>query len=287
MKRHHTGHHIEAWVPESLVHALHTRCRRTGESVAHVVRSALAAELDIEHHTIFQISTSTALVEGVYQGCVTVAEIKKHGDFGLGTFDSLDGEGIMLDGQVWHARSDGSLAIAGDNESAPFWVGTNFAAKRKALLESVTGWDDLCRRIDAFRTSPNIFTSIRVKGIFDTIQYRVVCRTAPGNDLVTATSQQTVFNLQRCAATLVGFWTPEYSKTLGIPGYHLHLLTDDHRYGGHVFCVTGSALSLEIMEDDHLVLALPENQAFLTANLSADPDKVLAKAESASKKQFT
>ena len=36
---------------------------------------------------------------------MTVAEIKKHGNFGLGTFDSLDGEGIMLDGEVWHAKA--------------------------------------------------------------------------------------------------------------------------------------------------------------------------------------
>lgn len=284
MKHHRTGHQIEAWLPDSLMQALRARCERTGESVAHVVRGALATELDVAHHTIFQVSTSTALVEGVYQGCVSVAEIKKHGDFGLGTFDSLDGEGIMVDGQVWHARSDGSLAIAGDNETAPFWVATNFAAKQQSVLKSVTGWDELCSRLDALRTSPNIFTSIRVKGIFDTIQYRVVCRAESGTDLVTATSQQAVFNLRDCPATLVGFWTPEYSKTLNVPGYHLHLLSDDHQYGGHVFDVTGCDLSVEIMEDDQLVLALPETAAFLSADLSADPSHALAKSEGAPQK---
>ena len=43
------------------------------------------------------MSTCGALVQGDYQGCVTVGELLKHGDFGLGTFDGLDGEGIMLD----------------------------------------------------------------------------------------------------------------------------------------------------------------------------------------------
>ncbi len=62
---------------ESLRQALLERCSRTGESMDHVIQSALAEELNIEHHTIFQISTSTALVEGVYQGCVSIQDIKK------------------------------------------------------------------------------------------------------------------------------------------------------------------------------------------------------------------
>ena len=47
-----------------------------------------------------------------------VADIRRHGDFGLGTFDSLDGEGIMLDGRCWQARGDGSVIEAPDDAEA-------------------------------------------------------------------------------------------------------------------------------------------------------------------------
>ena len=78
--------------------ALAARSARTGEPLSHIVMSALADTLEVEHSTLFQVSTSTALVQGVYNGVVTIGELKQHGDFGLGTFDGLDGEMLALDG---------------------------------------------------------------------------------------------------------------------------------------------------------------------------------------------
>jgi acetolactate decarboxylase len=91
---------------------LQERCRRSGESLDHGINCALAEALDLDHHTIYQISTSGALVQGAYSGCVRVGTLLQHGDFGLGTFDGLDGEGILLDGCCWQARSDGSVVKA-------------------------------------------------------------------------------------------------------------------------------------------------------------------------------
>jgi len=107
--QHASGHHLNISVGDGLWDALNTLAERTGESISHIVRRSLADSLDTEHHTIYQVSTSGALVQGVYQGCVRVADLKRHGDFGLGTFDSLDGEGIMVDGTCWQACSDGSV----------------------------------------------------------------------------------------------------------------------------------------------------------------------------------
>ena len=41
---------------------------------------------------IFQTSTMAALLDGVYEGNVSIRELLRHGDFGLGTFNILDGE---------------------------------------------------------------------------------------------------------------------------------------------------------------------------------------------------
>lgn len=239
----------------------------------------MADELDIEHHTVFQISTSTALVEGVYQGCVSIGEIKKHGNFGLGTFDSLDGEGIMLDGEVWQAKGDGSLNAVPDECLAPFWVMTNFKPELTQVLNTVTSWEDLCNQIDSYRKSENIFFSIHLTGIFTSIDYRVACKTKPGTDLVTATEQQAMFHLDEYEGDLIGFWSPYYAKTLNVPGYHLHFLSKDKQHGGHVLNLNAKKLSLEISEQTHLKVALPESSAFLQADLTADPADALAKAE--------
>ena len=48
--------------------------------------------------TVFQCSLMSALLAGVYDGELTVRELLQHGDFGLGTFNSLDGEMIIVDG---------------------------------------------------------------------------------------------------------------------------------------------------------------------------------------------
>ena len=47
---------------------------------------------------VYQTSTIAALLDGIYDGDVTIAELLTHGDFGLGTFNHLDGEMVVLDG---------------------------------------------------------------------------------------------------------------------------------------------------------------------------------------------
>jgi len=248
----------------------------------HLIQEALAKSLNMEHHTLFQVSTSAALVQGVYQGCVNVGTIKTHGDFGLGTYGMLDGEGMMLDGHVYQALGDGSVTEPLDSAVAPFWVSTSFKADRTSLIESVSSWDALCNQIDQLRRSENLFAAIRIDGFFEEIHYRVACKSTPGTDLVTATGHQAEFTLQNIQGTLLGFWSPIYARTFNIQGYHLHLLSSDHLHGGHVLGIKASNLSLQVMDADSLSMALPETPEFLRADLSGDPAAALKKAEGAS-----
>jgi len=266
-------------LPDALWTALEAHCQRTGESLNHAVATALAEMLDVKHHTIYQVSTSGALVEGVFGGCVRVADILRHGDFGLGTFDGLDGEGLLIDGRCWQARSDGSVHEAPPDARAPFWVATHFVADQTHVLEDIRDWDDLARRIDALRPSDNIFAAIRMRGDFEKIRYRVACKAAPGTDLVSATSRQAEFSFEAIAGLLVGFWTPSYARTINVPGYHLHFMSADYTHAGHVLDLSAKRLALELHLESNLHLALPETPAFLGADLSHDPSAALAKAE--------
>lgn len=271
-------------ISESLSNALKKRCHETGETISHVVQDSLAKALGVEHHTLYQVSTSAALVQGVYQGCITVGQIKTHGDFGLGTYDALDGEGLMLDGHVYQALGDGTVIEPADSATAPFWVSAEFEADRSLVIDSVNSWEDLCKQIDALRYSENLFTAIRIDGVFDEIHYRVACKSAPGTDLVTATSHQAEFTLKNINGTLLGFWSPTYARTFNIPGYHLHLLSTDHQHGGHVLGISAKNLKLQVMDADNLTMALPESPEFLKADLSGDPAVALSKAEGAQTK---
>ena len=274
-----SSHHLHVTLGEGLWASLNRLSERTGDSLSHIVRSSLASTLDVDHHTIYQVSTSGALVKGVYQGCVNIADIRRHGDFGLGTFDSLDGEGIMLDGRCWQAKGDGTVIEAPDDAEAPFWAATFFEADITTNFDQVTSWEDLTQQLNGLRRSDNLFCAIRVDGVFEQIQWRVACRTEPGTDLVQATNNQAEFQHQNVKGSLVGFWTPEYAKTINVPGFHLHLLSEDRHLGGHILDLKATNLKVSMHLDSNLHLALPETPDFLAADLTGDPAKALAQAE--------
>ena len=49
----------------------------------------------IEKNSVYLCAPVNALVEGIYEEKIPFSEVKKYGDFGLGTFDHLDGEMII------------------------------------------------------------------------------------------------------------------------------------------------------------------------------------------------
>lgn len=268
-------------IPAGVEHALLQRMARTGESLDQVVTDCLVESLDVEQHSIFQVSTSGALVQGVYQAATTVGDVRRHGDFGLGTFVDLDGEGIMLDGTCYRAGSDGSVAIVPDSTAAPFWVTTHFSEDVQVDLEEVRDWADLCKQLASMLTSANLLAAIRIEGLFDFIHVRVACKAAAGASLVDATSHQAEFQWAHLGGTLVGFFTPTYARTINVPGYHLHLLSDDRLHGGHVLELRARHLRVSLHMTNDLHVVLPENAAFLHADLNADPAAALARAEGA------
>ena len=69
--------------------------------------------------SVYLCAPVNALVEGIYEENVPISEIKKHGDFGLGTFDQLDGEMIMLDGKVYQITGDGRTTLVDDEAETP------------------------------------------------------------------------------------------------------------------------------------------------------------------------
>lgn len=274
--------HLHVKLPEATWAALAARSARSGEPVGHLVRRALEGLLELEHHTLFQVSAASALVEGVYQGAVTVGQLREHGDLGLGTFDGLDGEMVLVDGDVLQVRADGTVHHAPDDASTPFATVVRFEPD----TTFTTSCDDLAelqRRLDAERTSDNVFYAIRVDGTFDHVHTRAMCRTEEGVPLVVAAAHQPEFHADHVAGTMVGFWSPQYVRTLEVPGHHLHFVSATRDSGGHVLDCRGRDLTVRVQRVLDLRIALPANERFLHADLTRDPASDLSRAETRSR----
>ncbi|MBV8414272.1 MAG: acetolactate decarboxylase, partial [Verrucomicrobia bacterium] len=268
-------------IPNSLNLAFNDEMARTNTDVSSIVTAALAQYLKTPVHTLFQVSTSGALVAGVYAGAVNVQSLLQHGDFGLGTFANLDGEMVVLDGRVYQVRGTGRVSEAPPTAGAPFAVVTRFSPETDLQIGSVASFSELEKRCDTLRTSGNIFYAFRLDGTFMRIRTRAVSPPEEGTRLVDAAKAQSEFRFTDVTGTLVGLWSPGFSSAFSVAGYHFHFLSQDRKEGGHLLgCESGPLrVRMEALTDFHL--ALPETESFLKADLSKNTADELAYAESA------
>jgi acetolactate decarboxylase len=218
--------------------------------------------------TLFQRSTIGALLAGIFDGDETVRELLKRGDFGLGTFNALDGEMVVLDGACYHVRSDGSAVPADPDSHTPFAAVTRFTAEHRFRVEAPTSRAELARRIDEAGRSTNTTIAVRIVGLLSNIRTRTVsAQTKPYPSLEEASRHETEIELTDVDGTLVGFRTPEFEHSIGVAGYHLHFLDDKRTRGGHVLDFILERGEVELMELTEIHLSLPATGAFLTADL--------------------
>lgn len=262
------AHRLQTTVSDALWAAIRARADSLGQPVRQVVQDALAEALDVQHHSMFQVSTSGALIEGLYQGAMTVGDLRRHGDTGLGTFEELDGEMILVDGHCFQARGDGSVTEVSDDTLTPFATVVAFSPDETVSLSDIGSFDDLTARLDGLRTSDNDFFAWRITGHFDELRLRAACRHASGTPLVEAVADQSVFECHDITATIVGFWSPPFSQAIAIPGYHLHAVSKDRTSAGHVFDLRAPEVVAEVHRVSDLHVALPETEAFLRADLT-------------------
>jgi acetolactate decarboxylase len=268
-------------IPTSIHAVLLSEANRTGGTLSSVLIAALSEHFDTPVHTLFQVSTSGALVAGVFSGAVSVQSLLRHGDFGLGTFANLDGEMVVLDGHVFQIQGTGKVSEAPATAQVPFAVLTRFSPEVDQGVDAIADLADLQKHCDALRNSGNIFYAFRLDGTFKSVRTRAVHPPEEGTRLVDAAKAQSEFRFTEVPGTLVGLWSPGFSSAFSVSGYHFHFISEDRLHGGHLLnCQSGPLrLRMEPLTDFHL--ALPETEAFLKADLSKNTAAELAYAESA------
>lgn len=221
---------------------------------------------------VYQYSTISALLDGVYDGDATIADILRHGDFGLGTFNHLDGEMVVLDGICYRLRVDGSATRAAPTDRTPFAAVTRFHTDFEIPIQARTNGDEVTDAIDRRIESPNLIYAIRISGRFAELDTRTVMEQKPPYPPLTeATEGQAETRFADVTGAVVGFRTPDYEQGISVAGYHLHFLNDDRTSGGHVLNFVVDDGRVAVSGASQLQLSLPTSGAFLDAQLSG-PD---------------
>ena len=266
-------------ISQSLMDALEAHQRRTGDTLAHIVTMALGDAMQLDHATLFQVSSTGALVEGVSTGAVTVAELAEHGDFGLGTFSHFDGEMVVLDGRFYQVQGENAVAEAPGDALVPFAVVTHFEPDFKKTIERFDSFDDLSDRINGLRASENLMYAVRIRGTLDHVKARAACKIRGRATLAEIGRTQAEFEFDDMPCTIVGFWMPDYTRAVNVTGWHLHFLSDDGLHGGHILNCSGGPLVAELEHMSDFRMAIPETAEFLKADLTHDPTAVIEDVE--------
>lgn len=225
--------------------------------------SNVNAPRDLRSNSILQYSTLSALLEGVYDGEMTVGELKKQGNFGIGTFNALDGELILFEGQCYKATSDSKILLMADSVKTPFAAIANFHPDSIIRINHAIKIKALENYLDSTLSKPNLIYAFQITGKFDSLVIRCVPKQEkPYKRLIEAYKKQGVFTLTGQQGTLIGYKFPKYLKEVNMDDYHLHFLSIDKSKGGHL--LNGTLLSGEISVAyiRSFTLQLPNNDYF-------------------------
>jgi len=232
-------------------------------------------------HTLTQISTIDALLAGSYDGTITCRKLLTKGDFGIGTFNHLDGEMLIMDGKVFQIKSDGKVYRPGLDLTTPFAAVCKFLPQNTLDLPSNVDEAAIKKFLDQKVPDKNSFCAIKIKGTFRKMHTRAVpSQKKPYPPLAKIAAHQPEFTMHNISGTIVGLRSPPFVTGIGVPGYHLHFISDDEKQGGHVLdfdLIHGTAFT-DVCNKFHLLL--PNGQSdFHQLDLSKDRSQELKQVE--------
>ena len=200
--------------------------------------ASAAQNSKVEQETVYQVALLQSLTLGYFDGSITVGDLKTHGDTGIGTFEGLDGEMIFIDGVVYRANQNCEINVVDDNVTVPFTNVTFFDKDFSIKLSNVNDKESLEKILTASvnEHGTNSFYMVKIHGNFNEMLVRSeLGQSKPYPTLVEAlklTQKERTFN--NINGTLVALYCPDFMSSLNTPGWHLHFISDDRKFGGHV-----------------------------------------------------
>ena len=242
-----------------------------------------AKEAENNRETIYQVALLQSLTQGYYDGIIKVSELKQHGDTGIGTFEGVNGEMIVLDGKVYQALGDGSVKEADENETVPFSNVTFFDKDGSWELSEINDVNALKEKLSAMvdEKGRNLFYFVKVSGTFDKMNVRSELKQEkPYKTLDKALeTDKREFNYDNIKGTVVALYCPDYMGGLNTPGWHFHFISDDKTKGGHILDLQFAGAEAEFDATPEFEMFLPDNDDFQKIELSKDVSDAIKKVE--------
>ena len=230
--------------------------------------------------TLYQISTLQALSMGYSRAVISVEAFLQHGNIGLGTFEDVNGEMILLDGQCFRASENGAVVRAEPDRGVPFAVATFFHHGERIPVEYVENIDALKRLLDLKIEADfglNSMHIVRIDGTFAKVCARSESPHRSHHVTLKEILQKTQkdFIFHDITGTLVCVYFPDYMDGINAPGWHLHFISEDRSCGGHVFDLTMKQGAMIINKISQIQIQLPTTPAFDTYSLKdASQDEI-------------
>ncbi|MFT8916855.1 MAG: acetolactate decarboxylase [Oenococcus sp.] len=207
---------------------------------------------------IYQHGILAQIMDGQYDGTTTVGNLLTHGDFGIGTTTGIGVELIVLDGKAYGIPSSGKIRLLDlQTDKVPFAT-VNFFDKQlpKETLTDMTSAAFEKHAVE-HGALQNVFTAVRLHGEFtDVLARSADQQQKPYPPFATVAASQHEFHADKLQATILGYYTPSVYEGAAAAGFHLHILADDHSFGGHLlhFHIKQADLQLQVFDDFQLHL---------------------------------
>jgi acetolactate decarboxylase len=217
---------------------------------------------------VWQVSTLDALMAGIYDGEVLLGDVGTHGDFGIGTYQGLNGEMVLVEGRFHQVLADGSVRIPDVENRTPFAAVTFFEKDLQAGLEAGMDYPAVQKLGDGMIPTSNLIYAVQIEGRFSIVRTRSVpAQEKPYTALADILKVQPVLEHRDVEGVMVGFRFPAWFAGMQSPGYHFHFLTSDRSKGGHVLEFTVSKAEMTLDASKSFELVLPEQPDFFEADL--------------------
>ena len=220
--------------------------------------SAFAQKSD----NIFHYSVMDAMRNSVYDGEITIADLKKNGDFGLGTYNFLDGELLALDGVFYRIAPDGKVIVAEDSRKSPFAAMAFFKFDKKIEIKGGKNMDSFLLALKHLLPSNNQPYAIKIECEWDEISVGGATKVTENDTLGLAEKMKTrpIYTAKRIKGTLVGFYNPAYAGGIDLSPFHFHFISNDKKFGGHLVSgqLSNTVLNILLDEKTGYTLELPK-----------------------------
>ena len=214
--------------------------------------------------TLYEHGTLASLMAGNMAGTITLADLLKHGSTGIGTFDGLDGEVIILDGEVFQAVSDGTVNHVTDSQAKMPFASVHTPADLEELKLADVDFNALNGKFVQQHELKNVFAALCLAGKFSHVKVRIAPKQKePYPSLLEVAQGQPTFTRDDVNGTIIGYYAPEIFGSVTAAGWHLHFISDDRQFAGHLLEFTAPALTGDLQIFDTLEQHLPiADQAF-------------------------